>query len=185
MKKLGFCVLLLAVTISLSARPAEIILLRHAEKPPDARNANLSARGEQRAKAIPSLLTNSFVLLSNGLPFSIFAARTTPHGHSRRAEETIAPTARELHLPVRTPFAAADYARLAKELLTNKAYDGKTVVICWVHDYIPQLARALGVQHAPNWNGDMFDRVWIITYEGEHALLQNLPQHLLPGDSSK
>ena len=97
----------------------------------------------------------------------------------------MAPTARALRLPVGTPFAATDYAGLARVVLTNRAFDGKTVVICWVHDYIPQLAQALGVRRPPTWSGNTFDRVWVITFDGHRVVMQNLPQHLLPGDSSK
>jgi hypothetical protein len=176
---------LLAAQGPLSARPAEIILLRHAEKPADEKNPNLSARGEERAKALPSLVTNLPVLAGNGLPSAVFAARPTTHSHSRRAEETVAPLAKALRLPVETPFSAPDAARLARDVLADHAFDGKTVVICWVHDYLPQLARALGVKHPPDWGGHTFDRVWVITYEGDRAVMQNLPQQLLAGDSSK
>ena len=184
MRQLWLVVSLLASEITVTALPAEVVLLRHAEKPSDDRNPNLSARGFQRAMALPTLLTNTPALTRGGIPTAIFAPRPTAHGHSRRASETITPTARALHLPVLTPFSANEYAALAKEILSNPAFDGKTILICWVHDYLPQLAREFGVRHPPGWSGDTFDRVWAITFTGRRATLQNLPQHLLAGDST-
>ena len=183
MQKLSWLVTLLMPATDVVARPAEIILLRHAEKPADDHNPGLSPRGLERARSLPSLLTNSPAFSSHGRPAAVFAPRSTPHGHGRRAEETITPLARELHLRVRTPFAAADHARLAKEVLSNPAFDGKTVVICWEHDDLPQLAHELGVPKPPNWSGGTFDRLWVVTSDGEKARLRDLPQHLLPGDS--
>lgn len=95
------------------------------------------------------------------------------------------PTGQELRLRVRASFAAADYRKLAQQILSDPALDGKTVVICWVHDFIPALAHELGVAHPPNWRGNVFDRAWVVTYDGERAVLRDLPQHLLPGDSAE
>ena len=73
---------------------------------------------------------------------------------------------------------------MAKKVLNDPAYDGKTVVICWVHDYLPQLAEALGVKPKPApWKNNVFDRVWVITYCGKEGVLSDLPQKLLPGDA--
>ena len=185
MRQLCCLVMLLMPATSVSARPEEIILLRHAEKPADDRNPSLSPRGLERARALPSLLTNSPAFSGHALPAAVFAPRSTTHGHGRRAEETISPLARELHMPVRTPFAAGDYAKLAKEILSNRAFDGKTIVICWEHDNLPPLARELGVHKPPNWSGGTFDRLWVVTWEGDRAGLRELPQHLLSGDSLK
>jgi hypothetical protein len=59
------------------------------------------------------------------------------------------------------------------------------VLICWQHGEIPALAQALGVDSAPEeWSDDVFDRVWAIDFEGgEVSKFQDLPQHVLPGDS--
>ena len=175
----------LAVAPALCARPAEIILLRHAEKPADDNDPHLSPRGVQRASALPSLLTNNPTLVSNGLPVAIFAPRATPRGHSRRAADTIAPAAQALQWRVETSFAPGDYARLAKHLLSDRALDGKSVVVCWTHDFLPQLAQELGIHSPPNWSGGTFDRLWVITYGSDRAVLRDLPQQLLPGDAAK
>ncbi len=167
-------------------RPAQVILLRHAEKPVGHYDAGLSERGRQRAQALAPFLTTNVVFLTNGQPVALFAPRFTPRGHGRRAEETLEPLAEHLKLPIQMPVGPSDYVALAKHILTDPAFDGKTVVICWVHDYLPALARELGVKpKSAAWKGDVYDRIWLITYAKHHASLASLPQHLLPGDSER
>ena len=178
-----FCIVLASVQPVL-ARPAEVILLRHAEKPFDEFNVHLSATGRERARALVKFFTTTPALTTNGPPVALFATRPVSHGKSQRPQDTLKPLAKHLKLHILIPCTAAEYAALAKKVLDDPAYDGKTVVICWVHDYLPQLAEEFGVQPRPaSWKSTVFDRVWVIAYRGEKALLTSLPQELLPGDS--
>jgi hypothetical protein len=43
--------------------------------------------------------------------------------------------------------------------------------------------RATGADH-PEWKKDVFDRVWLITHQDSAAVLIELPQKMLPGDTS-
>jgi hypothetical protein len=168
------------------AKPAEIILLRHGEKPPEDWNVHLSPRGRERAQALANLLTTDPAFTSNGLPAALFAARPTPHGHGERASETLQPLATKLKLPIQMPYASADSAQLAKLLLDDPTLDGKTVVVCWVHEHLPDLAEALGVKRVPaHWKSTEFDRLWVIRFHGKKSVLKDFPQRLLPGDSSR
>jgi len=177
------CILLAGVQ-SVLARPGEIILLRHAEKPPNESNVHLSATGKERARALVQFLTNTPVLTANGLPVALFAARPLSRSHSKRPVETLEPLAKHLKLHILTPHAATECSALAKKVLDDPTYNGKTLVICWVHDYLPQLAEALGVKPKPgSWKSNVFDRVWVITYRGKEGVLNDLPQRLLPGDA--
>ena len=166
------------------ARPAQIILLRHGEKPADESNPHLSVEGRARAQALVSFLTTSAGLITNGLPVALFAAQPTRHGHSLRTHETLEPLAKHLKLRIQSPYPAKDYSALARHLLRHSAYDGKVVVVCWVHEYLPEFAAALGVRPAPApWRGNVFDHVWVITYRDGEATLTSLPQKL-PADGS-
>ena len=49
---------------------------------------------------------------------------------------------------------------------------------------LPALAQEFGVQNPPVWDSNTFDRAWVITYEGTVAVMRDLPQDLLPGDST-
>jgi len=169
------------------AHPAQIIIFRHAEKPDDTNNPHLSPDGVQRANLLPTLFEQGTPLpelISNGPPAVIFAARPVKGSSSLRCIETARPLARALHRRLAIGFSAFQHATLARRLLISRAYRGKTVVICWPHDFIPMLAQELGVQNPPSWDGGTYDRIWVITYDDAgNAMLDDLPQHLLPGDS--
>jgi len=158
-------------------RPAQIILIRHAEKPADAEDPHLSPAGVKRAQRLVSFVRTNRVVTRFGLPVAVFATQTTKNENGQRTQETVAPLARALKLPVQTPFLGKDYAGLAKLILGNPAYAGKTVLICWNHEEITQLAAALGVKpEPPKWKGDVFDRVYIISYRGKKATLSEVTQ---------
>jgi hypothetical protein len=161
-----------APTQSLVPRPAQIILIRHAEKPVDQEDPHLSPAGVRRATRLVSFITTDPIMTRFGAPAAVFATRTTKRGNGQRTQETVAPLARALNLQVRTPFVGKDYAKLAKRILANPAFGGKSLLICWNREEIPQLAAALGVTPAPSaWNEAVFDRVYVITYRAGKATL--------------
>ena len=161
-----------APTHSPAPRPAQIILIRHAEKPADPKDPHLSRAGVKRAERLVSFITTDPAMTRLGLPVAVFATRTTKHDDGQRTQETVAPLARALKLPVQTPYLGKDYAALAKLILASPAYAGKTVLICWNHEEIPQLAAALGVTPVPpKWKQSVFDRVYVISYHDGKAAL--------------
>jgi hypothetical protein len=148
-------------------RPAQIILIRHADKPINPDNPHLSRAGVKRADQLVSFITTDPAMTRFGAPVAVFATHATKHDNGQRTQETVTPLARALKLPVQTPFLGKDYAALAKLILANPAYAGKTVLICWNHEEIPQLAAALGVApRPPKWKGSVFDQVYVISYQG-------------------
>ena len=152
--------------------PAHIILIRHAEAPADPANPHLSPVGVKRAERLVAYITRDPAMTSLGTPVAIFATQTTKDDNGQRTQETVAPLARALKLPVQTPFHGKDFAAVAKLILANPAFAGKTVLICWNHEEIPQLAAALGVQPAPRkWKGSIFDQVYVISYHKGKAAL--------------
>ncbi len=184
MKILSLIWSLLLVVPSLSALPAQVILLRHAEKPADEASPHLSPRGEERARALATLLTTNPVLTANGPPVALFASRATKEGHGSRPALTLKPLAARLHLAIQAPYAAKNTAALAQAILQNPAYDHKTVVVCWVHDNLADLAEALGVKPRPGpWKKSVYDRAWRVVFERGEASLSDFPQTLLPGDA--
>jgi hypothetical protein len=172
---------------ALSARgqPAQIILLRHGEEPDDKAAVHLSARGDKRARALVSLLAKPPLTLTSNAPIAaLFATRVTRDGRSYRTGETLAPLARETGLPVQTPFLAKDYALLARSVLTNQSFRGQTIIICWTHHNIADLAGALGADpKPPPWKEKVFDRLFVIARVDGACVWRNIPQRLLKGDS--
>jgi hypothetical protein len=165
--------------------PRQVLLIRHAEKPGDGGDAGLSAAGRKRAEALPELFRKSD---SRPDPFPapdyIFAAAASKR--SNRSAETVAPLARQLKLRVDTRFANQQYAELAALLLSDPRYEGKTVLVCWHHGTLPELAKGLGAPAAPEkWKDSVFNRVWVVSYAGGRAALADRPQSLLPGDPEK
>jgi hypothetical protein len=189
------------------------MIVRHGEKvgdPADDKSGSpdLSVQGSARAVALPSLFLapqshDSCAIAQDGggfegtysaaaaapakaprfaTPAFIFATQVSKH--SNRPVETITPTAIALNLPINSKHADEDYGKVANDILTNEKYAGQTVLVCWHHGKIPDLAAALGVDNPPKWPGTVFDRVWQITFEGGTATLANLPQQLLFGDSA-
>ena len=153
-------------------RPAQIILIRHAEKPADPDDPHLTPEGVTRATQLVPFITTDAAMTRFGLPVAVFATQTRKHGGGQRTQETVAPLAKALKLPVQTPFTSKDYSALAQRILSTRSFAGKTILICWNHEEIPQLAEALGVSPQPaKWKGSVFDRVYIIAYHDGKAEL--------------
>jgi broad specificity phosphatase PhoE len=151
--------------------------MRHAEKNASKLDPDLNPRGYARAAALVRLFPARF-----DTPDFVFATRASRR--SNRPAETVAPLARALHLQADLRFADEEYPFLVKDLLSDARYSEKTVLICWHHGTIPRLAAKLGVANPPSiWPDAQFDRIWKIQYDGGVATLNDLPQHLLEGDS--
>ena len=161
------------------ARPARVILLRHAEKPQNPADTHLSDQGRLRAEALAFCLTTNTVLLADGLPVALFATKFAHSSDSQRPFETLQPLATKLNLAIQTPYARRNHAELVKSILNNLDYENKTIVICWVHDFLPDLARELGVKKVPaEWRSDVYDRFWVVTWARKSARMSSLPQHI-------
>lgn len=154
------------------ARPAQIVIIRHAEKPANPSDPHLSRQGVKRAKRLVSYITKDPAILKFGTPVAVFATKTTKDDNGQRTQETVAPLAKSLNLEVQTPFHGRQYAELARSILGNPAYAGKTVIICWNHEVIPELVAALGVSpEPPKWKGSVYDQVYIVAYHDGKASL--------------
>jgi hypothetical protein len=161
-------------------RPSRVILFRHAEKPADDADHDLSPRGRERAAALAELLGGP----SDLRPDVLFATRTESDGGGVRTQQTLAPLAERLGLEVRCPFKKDQYERLAAHVLEDASLAGKVVAICWNHTNLPAFAAALGLgDGAPSrWDKDTFDRFWVISYEGGPARLRELLQPIILGN---
>jgi hypothetical protein len=161
---------------TLKNMPAQILLLRHAEKPESAADLGLSPRGQIRAAALAVYLPAVF-----GRPSHLVAASQSKD--SNRPALTLKPLSDALRLPVDTRFAHDQFKELAHELLGDPHYQGARIVLCWHHGEIPDLARALQVPDAPDhWDPDVFDRIWQVDYGLEQPKLTKVHQKLLFGD---
>ncbi len=164
--------------------PAIVLILRHAEKPIDDKASDLAPQGYKRAMALPGLFfpQSGSSVPRFPRPDALFA--TAVSKHSNRPIETITPLSQALHLPINRDFEDAETGSIAKEVLSGR-YAGKTVLICWHHGEIHNIAKAFGVADAPKWKEEVFDQVWQIEWHDGQAVLTILPQQLMPGDSTR
>jgi hypothetical protein len=195
MKNVWLAIGVLAMSVAISCDsssaeptswPKQVLIIRHAEKLADEKaSEHLSPEGTERAKALHQIFEKS---RERPEPFAkpdfIFAAKDKPTSH--RPTETVAPLAARLKLTVDAKFNNDDFEKLAAEVFGNKKYAGKTILICWRHHAIPELAAAFKATDAPKeWKETAFDRVWQITYENGKAKFHDLPQRLMKDDAKK
>jgi hypothetical protein len=190
MRKLMVLLVCLGGTGPLQAAPAQVIIIRHAEKPPDetAPGGNLlSLKGKQRAAALVPYFLGTPEVLEHKAPVAIYAQRPKKEGSSRRAIDTVQGVATALKLSVIQKYTREEFPQMVRDILAQKEYDGRMVLICWEHKVIPEMVRALGVKGAPDvWPGHAFDRTWIIAFQRDGTrAFKDLPQRLMYGDSEK
>jgi broad specificity phosphatase PhoE len=163
--------------------PAEIVIIRHAEKPSQGNELSLAGR-ERAAALMPYFLGNPEV--SNfGRPVAIYAQSQKHTSSSLRAIQTVQPLADSLHLKISDAFDRDDYKQMVAEIKHKSKYDGHTVLICWEHKVIPEIAKEFAIEDAPEkWHGNAFDRTWVLSLKSDHRYkFKNLPQKLMFGDS--
>jgi len=174
--------LTLVSELTATAAPAQVVLIRHGEKPDEGNELN--AKGWQRANALPQFFNNNAVVKAFGLPVAIYAMEPSDDDGSVRAIQTVTPLAKSLGLEIQSKYSKKEIKPLVDEILSNASYDNHMVLICWEHKMIPKIVRQFGWDNAPDWDGSVFDRAWVLNFTGNAVTqFQNIPQHLLPGDS--
>jgi len=139
---------LIALAMGLSAQETTIVLIRHAERQSIFDDDSpLSGMGQRHAELLVPLLVER-------KPEFLFAS------DRKRTQQTLAPTAAKLGLTIQLR-AKSDSLALAAELLRDHRH--RTAVICWHHELMKPLVRALGVTGAvPYWPLDTYDWLWIV-----------------------
>ncbi len=133
------------LSFGLVAQDTRVILVRHAEKMSEERDAALSDTGKRRASALAEELLPM-------APASLFATER------RRTQETLAPLARRTSLAVRVKDPM-DSKGTAAEILAQ--HRGRVVVVCGHSDTLGEIAAGLGYRgYFPVVTG--FDRIWIL-----------------------
>ena len=176
----------LAIVVNAAfADPAEVILIRHAEKPETGND--LTLRGRERAAALVPYFLETPELLEAKTPVAIYAQRPKNATSSIRSIETVRPLANALHLKINDSFVRDEFQQMVEEIRHKPEYEGHTVLICWEHKVIPEIAAKLGAENAPkSWPDATYDRTWIVKFQGDKkTTCSDVPQRLLFGDSPK
>ena len=167
--------------------PKAVLLIRHAEEPPDAEmSIHLNEQGKKRAEALHLLFEKSKER-PDPLPQPDFLFAPKPSNKSRRSVETLEPLAKKLGLGISTDFEKENVEKLAHAIFHDPKYAGKTVLIAWNHTFIPALAGALKApDHPVSWKDKQYDRIWEVRYgDGGKPAFRDLPQLLTLGDKAK
>jgi len=176
------------LAVTAQAMPAQVMIIRHAEKFEDRNNIHLNPRGLTRAKALSQFFQSDPRVLEYGLPAAIIAQRPSSLKKSVRCEETVEPLAHALGQPIINRFAYGEVAALAEWLRVSREWDNKSVLICAQHMDVVDIAKALGVPQVRQrvWPHETYDRVWLIDFsraDGSVVSFRDIPQKLLFGDS--
>ncbi len=172
-----FAPVLLSPSQTASAQPAQIILIRHAEKPKNPSALHLSSAGERRARELVYFFQSDTNVMQFGRPVALFATEVTKNGGGQRTKETLEPLSSEWGLPIQTPYKSEDYAKFAKLILRSRDYAGKTVIVCWTREHIPQLVEAFGIHPRPEkLDEDDYGRVYVINFKDGKTSLEELRQ---------
>lgn len=174
----------------------KLLLIRHAEKPvpelgiggvdlngrPDRRS--LSVRGWQRAAALVrwfAPLNGVFAHPVLETPDALFAA--SPLSKSQRPLQTLLELADALDLPISVQHdSGADEAALVEHAKASAA----VALVSWRQEHLPTLARLLLDEDVPvpDWDKSRFDLLWVLERGVQGWRFQQVPQRLLPHDSS-
>lgn len=141
--------------------PGRILLMRHAEKTGDTSDILLSAEGAARAQRLVTYIPETF-----GRPDFIYAAARSKR--SIRSIETMRPLAAALGSEVQHHIEDKAFKSLVSEIFSKSGYHGKTIVICWHHGKLPEIAALLGGREgnypAP-WPQDVFNLILDFRYD--------------------
>src|SRR6266481_7661832 len=153
---------------------ATVLIIRHAED--GGEGQDLAPRGHERAEAYKNYFLNFSVDSKRLEPAVIFAAKDSKKSHRPRL--TVEPFANAAKLKIDTRFGNNDSSELAAALRATE--QGKVILICWRHPYVPDLLRALGAQPEDllprgKWPGSVYDWVIVLSFD------QN--GHLIPASS--
>ena len=144
-----------------------LVLIRHAEKPPEGSSDNgLIPAGYARARAYANYFQN-FSVDGKALKFDTLIA-TADSKKSDRPRLTVTPFSQASGLPIQQPFADKDVTQLAASLAAGAPH--RTILIAWHHGKMPDLLQALGADPKallPNgaWPPETFDWVMYLHYD--------------------
>ena len=153
-KRFVFCCLLLSVFVAAASAQPTIFIVRHAERVDSSKDSDLSEAGRARAGALAKMLKDA----------NITAIYVTEF---KRTQQTAAPLAKALGIPV-TTLPAKDNAALITKLRTLNG----NVLVVGHGDTIPGLIKELGISDPINIAENDFDNLFEIVLEEKPKLIR-------------
>ena len=178
----------------------KIMIIRHAEKPADdgpitgvsqaglQDPEELTVRGWQRSGALIRFFAPAKGLFASSLlatPDVIFASGVAKHSKSLRPQHTVLALADFLGQQLDLSHTKGEEDLLVADALSKNG----SILIAWEHEAIPAIANRItgDSKTCPQkWTEDRFDLVWVFVRgsAAKHWSFEQVPQMLLPGDSS-
>jgi len=141
------------VVAASASDPQTVILIRHGEK--DSGN-NLSPRGVQRSNCLAKLFTNTTGKFPT-TPSHLFAYTDKS---SNRSMETLAPLSYRTGVAIDTATGRDDVKGLVERIAMLSAEE--TMLVCWEHKLLTNIAKALGVVAPPSYPPSEYDWAWTV-----------------------
>lgn len=152
----------------------KVVIIRHGEKPAD--GDNLSCQGQNRALQLASVLHQKINVPDFIYVPALKADKNTAHSHMF---QTVTPFAVKYNLTINSKYGGDDFAEVTNSVFKKSG----TVLMVWSHSEIPDLAKSLGLENAPQWADADFDSIWMITYANGQARLITDSEGLNPSPS--
>jgi broad specificity phosphatase PhoE len=153
-KRFVSCVALLCVLFAIASAQPTIFIVRHAERADSSKDSDLSEAGRARAEALAKMLKDA----------NITAIYVTEF---KRTQQTAAPLAKALGIPV-TTLPAKDNAALIAKLRTLNG----NVLVVGHGDTIPGLIKELGISDPINIADNDYDNLFEIVLEEKPKLIR-------------
>lgn len=136
--------------------------MRHAERPGDSTVANLTPEGYERSEKLVRFILDRF-----GKPDYIFAAQL--FRKNNRPRLTVEPLSKDTGVAIDDSIEAIKNDFLADQLMHDKKYNNKLVVVSWHHTQIPLLLKEL---HAPeryqkDWDMGTYNLIMEVVLNGK------------------
>ena len=156
--------------------PSRIVLMRHAEKTGDPEDIHLSEEGRKHAERLATYIPQTF-----GRPDFIFAAARSKR--SIRSIETVEPLAAAIGIPIQHDIEDDDFEELVREIFSNPTYRGKTIVVCWHHRKLSEIAASLGAppgSFPDPWTEDLYNVILDFRYDPNTGAPPNVTRVVEP-----
>ena len=201
MKRIGF--LLCLWFLDVSAVPARVMIIRHAEKDDDERKVKfgkwniaealpISAQGWIRAYAFVPFFTMDTTIIADwggNMIKGLFAVKPGPDYESVREIQTLTPLSEKMNLPINADYALGDMDQMVNYILKASEYNGGLVIISYEHLHIPKLVSAFDKNNSKvtQWPHDVFDWIVYLIFDPQTSQVTQCEiklQKLLYGDAS-
>ena len=153
--------LMLCMCQHASAVPAQVLLLRHAEKNDTRGDYNLDAAGLQRALRLAAMIPRCFWNPTQIRTFEITFATSK----NARSYQTAVPlgvyTGVNVYQVTNSTLGSRSFG---EQVLVLPQYDGASCVFVWEHRALPELAEGMGWADMPPIQDDNFDELYLMTY---------------------